>query len=375
MNPAVRRVVFFAGAPLLLGGLEAAQLFVRAASGEAPMPWADALLLTLPRWLLLGALAPGVEIVTTRFPLSRESLARALAAHVPAGVLFAVLHLAGCVVVYGFLIEGIPNRFPFRFSRLLTVYLAGDLLIYGALVAVFSALRLAGESRERTLAASRLEAELRDAQLDTLRAQLNPHFIFNVLNAASVLARKGDGEGVLRMLGALSELLRTSLDPSLRREVALSSEMALLERYIEIQSARFADRLTVHRSVSPETLDALVPSMVLQPLVENAIRHGVGTRPGPGTVTVRARREGGSLRLEVEDDGPGFGAGSSGRGDGMGIGLANTRARLAHLYGEAHRFEAGNLASGGAVVALTIPWRSAALAGASSASTASGGAS
>lgn len=357
MTPSLRRLLFLGGAPLLLGILEAAQLFVRSAGGGTPVSWSEAFLLTLPRWFLLGALAPGVEFVTRRFQISRESWPRALAVHLPAGAAFAVLHLAGCVVVYGFLIEGIPNRFPFRFSRLLTVYFAGDLLIYGALVGIFSALRLAGESRERALAASHLRARLHEAQLEALRAQLNPHFLFNALNATSVLARKGDREGVLRMLCALGDLLRTSLDTSLRHEVALSSEMEFLDRYIEIQATRFADRLTVRKSVAPETFGAMVPSMVLQPLVENAVLHGVGSRPGPGTVMIRARRDGESLRLEVEDDGPGFGAEDSSKKTGTGIGLANTRARLAHMYGEAHRFEARDLPSGGAFIALTIPWR------------------
>jgi sensor histidine kinase YesM len=202
------------------------------------------------------------------------------------------------------------------------------------------------------VAVSRLEARLTQAQLDALRAQLHPHFLFNALNATSVLARKGDSERVMRMLGSLGDLLRASLDRGLPHEVPLERELDLLDRYAEIQTTRFGDRVRFEREVDAAALRVLVPSMILQPLVENAVRHGIEARPGNGCVTIRARRDGEALRLEVRDTGPGF----CGGGVEHGVGLSNTRARLEHLYGEKHRFEIGNVEGGGAFVAMTIPW-------------------
>jgi signal transduction histidine kinase len=348
----------FAGAALILGLLEAAQLYVRNAMDAHPLPASEALLLTLPRWLILGALAPLVAAVANRVPLDHGRWRRALPVHVAAGTTFALLHLVACVIVYGFLLEGMPNRFPFRLSRLLTVYFAGDLLIYGALVGIITAVRYSREARMRAIASSNLEARLAEARLEALRAQLNPHFLFNALNATSVLAMKGERESVVRMLGAIADLLRIALDKKLPHEIPLSAELAMIDGYVEIQTARFSDRLTVLKEISDEALAGLVPSMILQPLVENAVEHGVAARPGSGSVSIRARREGPSLKIEVRDTGPGFGLraphGQEGARDGIGLG--NTRARLQHLYGAAHRLEMGNVDSGGAFVAVSIPW-------------------
>jgi two-component system LytT family sensor kinase len=334
-----------------------------------PIPVSQALLLTLPRWLLLGALAPAVAALAVRVPIGHGRRLRAIAIHLAAGAMFAFVHLAACVVVYGFLIEGIPNRFPARLSRLLTVYLAGDLLVYGALVGVVTAFREWRAARQRALAASRLEAQFAAAHLDALRAQLNPHFLFNALNVTSVMAMKGEREAAVRMLGALADLLRVALDPQLPHEVPLSAELAIADGYIAIQTARFPDRLTVRKEIARETLDALVPSMLLQPLLENAIQHGIAARPGPGVVSIRTWREEMSLKLEDRDTGPGFGSdpavsgtsGTSRIGATGGIGLNNTRARLHHLYGESQRLETGNGDGnvGGAFVLVTIPWRAA----------------
>jgi signal transduction histidine kinase len=365
----LRAAALFLGVPLLLGLLEAAQLYVRNGMDARPIPVSQALLLTLPRWLLLGALAPAVAALAVRVPIGHGRRLRAIAIHLAAGAMFALVHLAACVVVYGFLIEGIPNRFPARLSRLLTVYLAGDLLVYGALVGAVTAFRESRAARQRALAASRLEAQFAAARLDALRSQLNPHFLFNALNVTSVMAMKGEREAAVRMLGALADLLRVALDPQLPHEVPLSAELAIADGYIAIQTARFPDRLTVRKEIARETLDALVPSMLLQPLLENAIQHGIAARPGPGVVSIRAWREEMSLQLEVRDTGPGFGSdpvapgtsGTSRVGATGGIGLNNTRARLHHLYGESQRLETGNGDGkvGGAFVRVTIPWRAA----------------
>ncbi|HSJ10689.1 MAG TPA: histidine kinase, partial [Longimicrobiales bacterium] len=212
-----------------------------------------------------------------------------------------------------------------------------------------------GQAAQLALKASRLEASLVRANLDALRMQLNPHFLFNTLNAIAVMALKGEKHGVVRMLTLLSDLLRLSLEQK-EQVVSLREELGFLDHYLEIEQVRFKDRLTVERDIEPETLDAEVPTLLLQPLVENAIRHGVSRRAGPGTVRVEATIDDGEvLQLRVMDTGPGFGNVRS--SDGTGVGIANTRARLDQLYGNRHDLELCNRAEGGACVTVRLPLR------------------
>jgi LytS/YehU family sensor histidine kinase len=213
--------------------------------------------------------------------------------------------------------------------------------------------RSSREAAEREQAAARLETSLSEARLAALRDQIDPHFLFNTLNSVSVLALRGDREGVTRVVAALGNLLRRSLDGGRAQEVPLAEELAMLEHYLEIQAIRFGERLTIERDIDPAAGQALVPSMITQPLVENAVQHAVAPTPGPARVAIRAHREGGSLRLEVSDSGPGF-AGAAPR---EGIGLGNTRARLAQLYGAGHSLDLGPSPEGGARVVVRLPWR------------------
>jgi LytS/YehU family sensor histidine kinase len=206
----------------------------------------------------------------------------------------------------------------------------------------------AGEVR-----AANLEARLVRSQLDALRNQLHPHFLFNTLNSISVLMRK-DVDAADRMLVQLSSLLRVTLSGHPSHEIPLEQELEILERYLEIQKIRFEDRLTVRMDIDPDSLDALVPQLLLQPLVENAIRHAVAESETGGVVEIRAERRDGTLRVQVRDDGPGFGP--TPRGNGEGVGLSNLRSRLEHLYGARATFEAGNAEGGGAVVTAGLPF-------------------
>jgi two-component system LytT family sensor kinase len=197
-----------------------------------------------------------------------------------------------------------------------------------------------------------LQAQLAKAELSVLRSQLNPHFLFNTLHAISVLALKGEHQAVAEMLGRLSDLLRAALDGT-AQEVPLSVEMDFVDHYMALQRVRFADRLIIEKTIPADTLDGLVPTMILQPLVENAIKHGVNAQRNGGHVNIKAERSGGDLIVEVQDTGPGFPAAIPARG----IGLANTKARLEQLYGAAHRFEYGPAPQGGASVRIVIPFR------------------
>ena len=213
--------------------------------------------------------------------------------------------------------------------------------------------RLATSFSRATEEREQLEARLARAQLQSLRLQLHPHFLFNTLNTINALIGT-DRHAAERVVSGLSELLRMSLSSASEQEISLAKELELLAHYIEIQQIRFQDRLTVSFRIDPDARYALVPNLMLQPLVENAIRHGIAPRAAPGHVVVTAARQGGRLELSVVDDG----VGESPRVEHRdGVGLGNTRARLLSLYGSDHRFEAGSASTGGFAVRIEIPFR------------------
>jgi LytS/YehU family sensor histidine kinase len=210
-------------------------------------------------------------------------------------------------------------------------------------------------AHEAELRASRLEAQLIQARLEALRAQLNPHFLFNALNTIAMLVRRQANAEALRGIVGLSQLLRQVLDRRAAPEVSLGEELALVEHFLAIEQLRYPDRLRVRIQVDPDVLEAQVPNLLLQPLVENAVRHGIGRREDAGIVEIVARRRRGALTLQVWDDGPGLPDGWRPEAD-FGLGLANTRERLQRLYGRRHRFELRNDARGGVRALVRIPF-------------------
>ncbi len=242
------------------------------------------------------------------------------------------------------------GRMPVRYFMEFPVQLIGFTIIV-ALVHVVNHLK---DVRDREIHTAQLESALARAQLQNLRLQLQPHFLFNALNTISATMYE-DARAADEMLGRLAELLRASLRTAQTDEVPLSTEIESLQAYLAIMRARFGSRLTVRLEIDEDCDQDLVPSLLLQPLVENAIRHGRTERDGEGVITVRAARKNERLELEVEDDGPGV----DDRGDllSSGIGLSSTAERLRLLYGDAARFTAGNRAGGGFVVAASIPVR------------------
>jgi sensor histidine kinase YesM len=229
------------------------------------------------------------------------------------------------------------------------------LLVYAAIAGCAHAIDLYRKYRRRELEATRLQARLAHARLDALRAQLQPHFLFNTLNTVANLVRKGDRDGAVRTIAGLSDLLRLVLDGSHDDEVPLRAEVDFARRYLGLEQARFADRLVVEVDVSPDTEGALVPNLLLQPIVENAVRHGIARRPGAGRIRIEAARVEEHLVVRVTDDGPGPGNGTEGRG----LGLGNTRQRLEELYGDAQHLELRAAEDGGAVVEIVLPFREA----------------
>lgn len=306
-------------------------------------------------WYLWGAIAPFVFLGARRYPLHRDTWKRNLAWHIPAWLVVTAIWSMSYVTLERWCTpyETMAATWGAHFLLYVTKKPAFVLLVYATMVGVAHGLDLYRAYRERERRAIELEAQLARAQLEALRSQLQPHFLFNTLHAITALVRP-DPDAAERVVARLSDLLRMSLQTAGKQEVQLRHEMEFLEHYLEIQRTRFRDRLHVEIDVGPETMDAMVPSLLLQPLVENAIRHGVEPRSTAGNIQVRARRENDRLLIDVSDDGPGFNGGRDG-----GIGLANTRERLRQLYGDAHTLTLGTCEGGGARVSISIPWHTA----------------
>jgi signal transduction histidine kinase len=230
-----------------------------------------------------------------------------------------------------------------------------DMAYYWAVLAFGYSLDISERYRNQELKAAQLEARLIETELKALREQLRPHFLFNTMNTIAVLVREGKNDDAVNLIARLSALLRFSLDNHRVQEVTVRQEMDFLERYIEIQKARFSDRLAVDIAIEAPAMEAIIPNLLLQPLVENAILHGVVPKSGPGRVDVSGRIRDGNLHLEVRDDGPGL-------GDGMkrakeGIGLTNTRERIAKIYGAAGHLSLVSEPGRGVTVQIVLPCR------------------
>ena len=303
--------------------------------------------LNLGDWYLWGLLAPGIVWLATRFPLERECWARSLTIHLVAGVGVGLVKWWLDNLFRHYLL-GLPR------AMLLAYVFHGNLLTYWILVAATQGYVYYQRYRQGEQRSSQLAGQLAQAQLHALRMQLHPHFLFNTLNSIATLIHK-DPDAADRMTARLSDLLRLTLENVGIEEVRLADELEFLERYLEIERIRFSDRMTVRIEIAPDTLDASTPYLILQPLVENAIRHGIAPRTAPGLITVCAVREGDLLALEVKDDGPGIRPAAAGSRDGIGI--SNTRARLEKLYVTAQRFELSNAEEGGLSVRLAFPFR------------------
>jgi sensor histidine kinase YesM len=337
---------------LIAGALETAQAYLRAQLQERPFSWNVALLDSLPSWLVLAMLVPAVVAFTRKVRFDRARAARALLMHVAAALLFALAHQT--LMAFWIQWRFDDARFAMFLTKMATAYLAIDIVVYWGVVGAYYALEYGRELRNRELTASQLQATLSEARLQALRAQVNPHFLFNTLNAISVLAMKGESVRVTQTLALLSDLLRLTLDGRLPQEVPLWRELELTDLYLEIQQIRFSDRLVVERQIDADALNALVPSLLLQPLVENAVVHGVAQSAGAGRILLRAAKDGLDLQLLVLDSGPGFPTSALHEG----IGLANTRERLAQLYGDRQRLSWSNRHPG-AAVEITLPFREA----------------
>jgi len=313
-----------------------------------PIDWQRITLVRLADWYACGVFIPLLVVVTRRWPLDRRHLATRLPLHVAI--------LAGAAL--GKLAVDMPVQRALgassdpSFAALLAGSGITETVAFGCVAAALHAIEFYRRYRERETLALQLQARLSDAQLRALRAQLNPHFLFNTLNAATALLHR-DPHAADSMLTRLGELLRLSLRSDPGHETPLRDEVALLDRYLAIMQTRFSDRVTIRCTVADDVADALVPSFILQPLVENAFEHGVAHLQRPGSIEIDARGSDATLVLTVRDDGPGTGH----SGNGNGVGLSNTRHRLAELYGDAGTLVLTSPPGGGTTAEVRLPLR------------------
>jgi two-component system LytT family sensor kinase len=353
------RCVLYVSFWTLLGLLNLSQsYYVQTAFGK-PFHLLESTVIGLADWYIWAALAPLVVMLGRQFPLVH----RRWLLHVPLHLIFSVLAaIVTTSLVYPIVLSlHLPWELPPTFLGRLEVLFMREvhlyLWVYWAILGVGHAVDFYQKFREQELGAVKLEARLAQAQLQVLKMQLDPHFLFNTLHAVTALMYKRPGAAET-IVARLSEMLRMSLESQETNEVPLRDELRFLAPYLEIQEIRFDGRLHVRMSIEPDAANCLVPTLVLQPLVENAIRHGIEPRSGEGLIKIEGKRNGKFVWVRVTDNGQGLPGGTA---DSIreGVGLSNTRSRLQHLYGNDFRLEISNAPQGGAVVNLGIPWRAA----------------
>jgi two-component system LytT family sensor kinase len=323
---------------------------------EGKVLWGRLATLNFGYWYAWALFTPVIAWLANRYRIERGRWPQAAVAHLVGVVVFTAGHVAVLTTTRWWLSMGTSRAYVWSagFKVTFIQYFDWEMMTYWAIVGLSLAVAYYHEARERALRASQLETRLVEAQLQTLQRQLQPHFLFNTLHAISALMHK-DVEQADRMLSRLSELLRLTLDKVGVAEVRVKDEIEFLEKYLLIEQTRLQDRLSVTFEVQPETLDARVPRLILQPLVENAIKHGIAPRPGEGRIAIRVRREGNRLQMEVRDNGDGLSLDALAALQ-KGVGLSNTHARLKHHYGIDYRFEFCR-EPGGLTVRVVVPWR------------------
>lgn len=347
----------------LLGFFFAAQIYYSAASFHHSVSWGQALYWAFGDWYEWALLSPVIFWLCRRFRFDRQSWRKSLPVHLVAGLVLSGIHAALCAlaaVLQGW-VTGTPALFGSEVQKLLANRTHFNLAVYAVIICAWHAWDYHRRYREREAQAIELTARLAQAQLQALRMQLNPHFLFNTLNAVSSLMLK-DVTSANRMIARLGELLRLTLEIGDHQEVPLQQELDFLRRYIEIEQIRFGDLLQVKMDVEPATLEATVPNLILQPLVENAIRHAIEPQTNGGQIELRCARSNGSLLLQVSDNGQGLrspktDADAPSNQTRERIGLNNTRQRLQKLYGDRQSFELVENPAGGMTANITIPFR------------------
>jgi len=353
-----RRLALIWGIWTFIGIVFTFQGYFSSFRSERPIPLTQSAYVQMV-WSYLWALAtPLVLWFAARLPIEKNNWIRSSLLHLPISVVLScVVTAIGRVLIwlnFGYregkplAFESVTNFVVANFSEGIGIYLLIALTSY--------ALRYYRQYREGQLKTLQLESQLSLAQLQALKMQLHPHFLFNTLHSISALLNK-DADAARKMITRLGDFLRLTLENSGSQEVTLEQEMAFLVCYLEIERIRFQNRLVTRMDIASETLDAKLPNLILQPIVENAIRHGIAPRSSPGLIEIEAKHHDGRLRIQVRDNGPGLSTHRTSENlFRKGLGLANTKTRLERLYGAAHLLDLSNNPGGGLIVTLEIPF-------------------
>ena len=352
----------------IIGLIFSGQLRLLSLANGFSMTWSSIISWELTRWCLWAFLFPAILALSHRYPIYPSSRSEFIWKHLAASALLSLIHLLLFSLLYWFviraqevvamnrpLLESIFQLFPEQirkknfdpenlFQMIFIIDFHIGILVYWIILAGHQAMAYARRAAD-------LKTQLAEARLDALKMQLHPHFLFNTLNSISALLHK-DPETADEMIGELGNFLRLTLHKNSGQEISLEEELEFLKSYLEIERIRFQNRLTIEFAIDPETLHALVPNLILQPIIENAVRHGIAQQPDAGRIEVRSQRNDGHLRLDVLDDGPGLRETA-----GEGIGLKNVRERLQNLYGSEYEFRLSNNPNGsGSHVEIVIPF-------------------
>ena len=333
---------------LIVGLVFATQLYLFSSRAGGTMGWKDVLVWELPRWCVWAFLAPIITRLARKFPVRKENAAKRIPLHILLGAVLSFAHLIIFVMIFHQLKLAFGDEGPifsaFQFAFPLDFHVG---------IAVYWLMVLLRQNSDAEQRVARLQAELTQAQLQALKMQLHPHFLFNTLNSISSYLRT-DVEIADEMIGELGDFLRLTLQNPGSEELVLTKELEFLKRYLAIEQLRFQDSLKAEFEIQPETLDALVPSFILQPMVENAVRHGISKRSGEGIglIKIAATRNNGELRIVISDNGPGLPAEIR-----EGIGITSTRDRLDRMYGKNARMDLISGPTGGTTVDVRIPFR------------------
>ena len=332
-------------------------------SDKTALPFLTAFRLNMPSALVWAPLTPVIIWLGRRFPpFEGPRWPRGVAVNVLASMVAVYLEVLVLTVNQRW-VSGPPMTplpVPVAAFRQFVWWFPSDALLYWAVLAIDYGVRHYDKLRERELRASQLEAQLSEARLHALKQQLQPHFLFNALHTVGQLIRTGQHATAVDVVAGIGDLLRRVLDGGTTQDVPLKQELEFVRGYLDIEQIRFRDRLRVVVDAEPETLDARVPHLILQPLVENAIHHGIAPRASGGSLVICARRINGDLHLTVRDDGSGLAARTL-AAETRGVGLANTSARLRQLYGPGASFEVVNVADGGVAAHVVLPFQLAAV--------------
>jgi hypothetical protein len=307
-------------------------------------------------WGWWGIIASALWKLGARTPSASSFSVKAISIHLPIALVLGVVHLLLLLWSFGFTAVGSygdqtsqsVRRYLFNVNRY-----GIEILIYGFIFGIVGIIQYQIRAQKEALKSLELQRQLSAAQLRALQMQIEPHFLFNTLNAITTLVELGRQAEAVEMLGHLNTILKSTLNRTTPEKICLSQELEIVENYLAIEQIRFADRLRIEIKVEPSALDSLVPCFLLQPIVENAIRHGIAHCESEGLVEASARRDGDVLRLHVRDSGSRLNGQSK---SGNGIGLKNTRERLVHFYQDAFDMKALPLAKGGFEVAIAIPY-------------------